>query len=125
MLVKVWAMTSCSSRLISRRFNQAALIAQALGRLAAKPTVLDGLQRVRRTTALEQLSAQQRAVALHGAIAIRPSRAATLSGQRVLLVDDVLTSGATARACTHALLAAGAASVSVLVAARVADPRRH
>ena len=54
---------------------------------------------------------------------MRPHRARRIAGQRVLLIDDVLTSGATANACAPALLAAGAAGVDVLVAARVPDPR--
>jgi predicted amidophosphoribosyltransferase len=54
---------------------------------------------------------------------VRPSRARRIVDRRVLLIDDVMTSGATANACTTALLAAGATSVDVLVAARVPDPR--
>ena len=54
----------------------------------------------------------------------RASRAGRISGRRVLLIDDVLTSGATANACAEALLAAGARSVDVLAAARVPDPRQ-
>jgi ComF family protein len=110
-------------RLIARRYNQAALIARAIGRLAGKPCLPDALQRTRSTTALAMLSAAERAAALQGAIAARALRASALAGRRVLLIDDVLTSGATARACTEALLGAGAAAVDVLVAARVADPR--
>jgi ComF family protein len=113
------------TRLISRRFNQAALIARHLARLAERPAMLDGLVRTRRTVALAELPAVERETMLLGAIAVRAERVAALRGRHVLLVDDVLTSGATARACTYALLDAGAAGVDILVAARVADPRRH
>jgi ComF family protein len=112
-------------RLIARRYNQAALLASALGRLAGRPVIADALERVRPTAPLAELSAAARAEELRDAIRVRPRRAAALAARRVLLVDDVLTSGATARACARALLAAGAEAVDVLVAARVPDPRRH
>jgi ComF family protein len=111
------------ARLLARRFNQAALLAQALGRLAGKPTLLDALRRTRRTAPLADLPAAERAREVADAFAVRARRMEALRGRRVLLVDDILTSGATARACAVALLAAGAAGVDVLVAARVADPR--
>lgn len=110
-------------RLLARRYNQAALLAQALARLSGVPSVPDLLARRRATAPLGQLGAAARAAALDGAIAVRPHRAARVAGRPVLLVDDVMTSGATAAACTAALLAAGAAEVDVLVAARVPDPR--
>jgi predicted amidophosphoribosyltransferase len=81
------------------------------------------LVRLRATLPLGELSASQRAAMVEGAFAIRRGAAARVAGQRVVLVDDVLTSGATSTGCTHALLAAGAARVDVLVAARVPDPR--
>jgi predicted amidophosphoribosyltransferase len=84
---------------------------------------LDALVRARRTRVLGTLSAADRAHELAGAFAIRPSRAGTVPGRRVLLIDDVLTSGATAAACAHVLLDAGARHVDVLVASRVPDPR--
>ena len=83
----------------------------------------DALARPRPTPPLEGKSAAERAALLAGAIAVRPRHAARLAGRRVLLVDDVLTSGATAEACADALLAAGAGAVDVLAAARVPDPR--
>ncbi len=112
-------------RLFRRRYNQAALLARAVARLGGKPAVLDALLRTRRTRPLADLSATARASEMDNAIAIRPSRREAIAGRRVLLVDDVMTSGATARACTEALLAGGAAAVDVLIAARVTDPRRH
>ncbi len=108
-------------RLLARRFNQSALLARALGRMAGVAVAADALRRVRATAPLGELSAGARARMLAGAIAVR--RPAAVAGRHVLLVDDVLTSGATARACTSALLAAGAAGVDVLVAARVRSPR--
>jgi len=58
-----------------------------------------------------------------GVFAVRPRRAERIAGRRVLLIDDVMTSGATASACALALKTAGAAGVDVLAAARVPDPR--
>jgi ComF family protein len=111
------------ARLFRRRYNQAALLAQALGRLSRVPAAVDALVRVRATEALGEKSASERAAAVRDAFAVRRSRAAAVTGRRVLLIDDVMTSGATANACAIALLDAGAACVDVLVAARVPDPR--
>jgi ComF family protein len=103
-------------RLLHRRYNQAALLAGALARQARLAHQPDALRRVRATQALGEMAAAERRAALAGAIAVR--RPAAVAGRRVLLVDDVLTTGATARACTLALLAAGATGVDVLVVAR-------
>lgn len=110
-------------RLLARRHNQAALLAVALGRLSDRPVLPRALERRRATTALGELGAVERRVALEGAFAVPSAMAPRLAGRRLVLVDDVLTSGATADACARALLAAGAARVSVLAAARVPDPR--
>jgi ComF family protein len=110
-------------RLFSRRYNQAALLAKALGRLAGRPCVVDALRRIRATASLGDKSAAERAAEVTDAFVVRPSRARSLRDRRVLLIDDVMTSGATGNACARALLAAGATSVDVLVAARVPDPR--
>lgn len=108
-------------RLLRRRYNQAALLARAVGRLAGRPVLPDALRRHRATPTLGDRPAAERAAAVSDAIVVRPARLAAVAGRRVLLVDDVLTTGATAGACARALLAAGAASVDVLVAARVPD----
>jgi len=110
-------------RLFLRRYNQAVLLARGLARAARKPMLPDALVRARATASLGAKSAVERAVEIAGAFAVRPSRIPRVAGRRVLLIDDVMTSGATANACTVALLGAGAAAVDVLVAARVPDPR--
>jgi predicted amidophosphoribosyltransferase len=110
-------------RLFQRKYNQAAVLAQAVGRLTDRPVILDALIRIRRTAPLEEKSPEQRAHEVAGSFAVRPSRVAQIMGRTVLLVDDVMTSGATANACAGTLLAAGAFAVDVLVAARVPDPR--
>jgi len=110
-------------RLFRRRYNQAALLAKAVGRIAGVPALLDALVRHRATESLGEMSAAERAAEVAGVFAVRPTRLAKIAGKRVLLIDDVMTSGATANACAETLLAAGSASVDVLVAARVPDPR--
>jgi ComF family protein len=110
-------------RLFARRYNQAALLARALARRSGRPAVPDALVRRRATAALGQMSAAERAAEVADAFAVRACREPRVRGRRVLLIDDVLTSGATANACTRALRAAGATAVDVLAAARVPDPR--
>jgi ComF family protein len=110
-------------RLLRRGFNQSALLAQALGRTSFVPTVLDAVRRIRRTPALGPLAAADRRRALEGAFVIPARRLAQIRGRHILLIDDVMTSGATAASCTRSLLDAGARHVDVLVASRVADPR--
>jgi ComF family protein len=110
-------------RLLGRRYDQAALLARALGGIAGLPVAPDLLRRRRRTPPLADKGAAERAATVEGAFALTPRGAARVAGRRVLLVDDVMTSGATADACARALLDAGAAAVEVLAAARVPDPR--
>lgn len=107
-------------RLFTRRYNQAALLAQAIGRLCGRPVLVDALVRLRHTATLVGQSPTERQKVVAGAIGIRPSRTAALRGLRIVLVDDVLTTGATAGACAGALLAAGVGTVDVLAAARAA-----
>lgn len=110
-------------RLLSRGYNQAGLLAARLSRLGGVPWAPDLLRRARATTALARHGAAERAALLEGAFRLAPGGAARVAGRRLLLVDDVLTSGATASACAAVLMAAGAARVEVLAAARVPDPR--
>lgn len=110
-------------RVIGRRYDQAALLAVELGALSGRKVVPDLLRRARRTPPLGGRGAAERAATVAGAFAVHPARIGALLGRRVLLVDDVLTSGATANACAEALLAAGVGAVDVLAAARVPDPR--
>ena len=108
-------------RLWRRGYNQSALLARELTRMAGGRLLVDGLERVRPTPSLGGLGRQERARVLHGAIRTRYSRAQQIAGNRILLVDDVLTSGATANACTHALLESGAHAVRIACFARVAS----
>ncbi|MBI5938879.1 MAG: ComF family protein [Caulobacterales bacterium] len=106
-------------RLLSRRYNQAAEMARPLGALAGVPVAPDALARVRRTETQGGKSAVGRRRNMAGAFAVPAGRVAQVRGRRVLLVDDVLTTGATAHACARALKAAGAAAVDLAVIAKV------
>jgi ComF family protein len=110
-------------RLYERKYNQAAVLARALGRKTGRLVLPDALVRSRMTASLDHKTAEERAMEVEGAFAVRRSRQTCITGRTVLLIDDVMTSGATANACAEALLAAGARAVDVLVAARVPDPR--
>lgn len=109
------------SRLFARRYNQAALLAHHLARGAGKRHLPGLLRRHRATPPLGQQGAQSRAATVADAFLI--DQRAAIAGRQVLLIDDVLTSGATAAACATLLLSHGAARVDVLAAARVPDPR--
>ena len=112
-------------RLFRRRYNQAALLAKAVGRIAGRPCLPDALRAPAcHGLARREIGRRTARRRWREAFAVRRSRQReTCAGKRVLLIDDVMTSGATANACAAALLAAGATSVDVLVAARVPDPR--
>lgn len=105
-------------RLWSRGYNQAALLARAVTRGLPAELAIDLLQRRRATPLLRGLNPGQRARAVAGAFAINPARKPVLQGRRVVLVDDVFTTGATLRACARVLKREGAADVAVLCWAR-------
>jgi ComF family protein len=106
-------------RLWARRFNQAAALAGAISDISGVPVLHDVLKRVRATPQQVGLSKAERADNVQGAFRVPAEGKAAVAGRRVILIDDVLTSGATVDTCARALLRAGAAHVDVLVFARV------
>lgn len=108
-------------RLLARRYNQAAEIARPLARRAGKAYAPGAIRRRRDTATQGGKSGRGRRVNVRGAFEVPPGQARRLEGRRVLLIDDVLTTGATAEACAKVLLAAGASAVDVAVVARVRE----
>lgn len=107
------------SRLIKRRYNQAAALAVDLGRHLGRPVIVDALTRTKATKPLDGVGRTARFAALTGTIVAHPKRGLLLAGKSVLIVDDVMTSGATLAAATEAAREAGAANVSIVTLARV------
>ncbi|MDR2099004.1 MAG: ComF family protein [Rickettsiales bacterium] len=103
-------------RMMKRKYNQAAEIARRLGSITGKPVMYDALARTKRTPSQGRMSAIDRKRNVRGAFAIVNPDA--LKGMKILLVDDVLTSGATANECAKTLKGAGAKKVFVLTFAR-------
>lgn len=106
-------------RLWRRRFNQSALLARAIGRIAGKPCELHALVRVKATRPQVGLTRAQRAVNLQGAFRVADRARSRIAGRRLLLIDDVSTTGATGNAAARVLLRAGAAGVDLLTFATV------
>ena len=110
------------TRLAWRRYNQAAILANAMSRLARRRCIPDLLQRTRRTPQQGEMGPAERRRNVRRAFAVAPRHADEIAGKRVVLVDDVLTTGATAEECAQALLAKGAAAIDLLTLARVVRP---
>lgn len=106
------------SRLQSRGFNQAVLLGEMFSSRLSIPIMVDGLARIRETEPQIKLSAEERSNNVKGAFAVK--RGGELSGKRVLLLDDVMTTGSTVNECAKVLKKAGAASVVVITVARTA-----
>jgi ComF family protein len=109
------------SRLWSRRFNQSALLARAVGRLTGVPVECFLLGRVRRTPSQIGHTAAQRRRNVAGAFRVTAARE-PIRGGRIVVVDDAITAGATADACARTLKRTGAARVDVLALARAVEP---
>ncbi len=106
-------------RQFSRRYNQAGELARALGRVANLPLDTDMIERHRPTRQQVGLTARQRAGNVDGAFRLRPGAERRLAGRRVVLVDDVLTTGATVEAIARMLRRKGAGAIDVMTFARV------
>jgi ComF family protein len=107
-------------RLMERGFNQALLLARAL---APEKTRADLLLRIRDTQAQSELQRAARLRNVQGAFAVEPVLAASLQGRRIVLLDDVMTSGASLHAAAQALRQAGVAHITALVVARTDAPQ--
>ena len=103
----------------ARRFNQAALFSEVIAKTTGASVAHTALKRVKATPQQVGLSQSERALNVQGAFRVLPSETPDVAGRRLLLVDDVLTTGSTLDACARTLLRAGAARVDVLVFARV------
>ena len=108
----------------SRRYNQSGALARVIGQQSGVKVAAEALRRVRATEQQIGLSRAQRAENVQGAFKVATDRMADIQGRHVVLIDDVLTSGATSDACARALLRAKAAQVDVLVFARVVDTHK-
>src|SRR5690606_8269262 len=105
-------------RLVWRKFNQSAELARALGALSTKPVLIDGVRRTKRTRRQVGLGPRAREDNVRGAFSITQEGREALIGRRVVLVDDVYTTGATVSAIARTLKRAGVADVTVLTFAR-------
>ena len=108
-------------RLWTRRFNQSAALAEHISRASGVAVAHAALTRVKATAQQVGLSRRERATNVAGAFKVPAGARPEVAGRRLILIDDVLTSGSTSDACARALLRAGAAQVDVLVFARVVD----
>jgi ComF family protein len=109
------------TRLWQRRFNQSSALARAISKLSGVPAADHLLTRARATPPQFGLARKERARNVQGAFEVPKASRVEVKGRKLVLVDDILTTGATVDACTKALVRAGASRVDVLVLARVVD----
>lgn len=107
-------------RIFQRRYNQAALLTRALSKLTGKICALDGLIRHRATASQGAMNREQRLKNVTGAFRVDARWQDQIKDKTVILIDDVMTTGATAAVCSRTLLQAGAGQVKVLTLMRVA-----
>ena len=107
-----------------RDYNQSGALARVVERQCGVKLKGELLRRVRATAQQVELSRSQRTNNEQGAFGVSADQRSEIQGRRLVLIDDVLTSGATVEGCARALLRAGAANVDVLIFARVAEPGR-
>ena len=110
-------------RLVQRGFNQAGWLAEAIGDYMSMPVAHSLLRRVKATPSQGRYSARQRKANVAGAFALTPAGRQRLRGKRVVLIDDVYTTGATLNACARALRQAKPANIDVVTLARVVAPK--
>lgn len=110
------------TRLFMRRYNQAALLALAIGRLTGVKVAPDLLVRRKRTPSLAHSGASARAKTVSGAFIVPPRRCPQAEDRRIVIIDDVFTTGSTVGACARALARSGARAIDVLTLARVVRP---
>ena len=101
-------------RLLHRRFNQSAILATEVSRITGLATALQGLDRVKATSSQVGMTRAERRINVAGAFKVSTAQRARIEGARVLLIDDVITTGATVNAAARALKKAGATHVDVL-----------
>jgi len=112
-------------RLLQRRYNQSALLAQGISRMSGVPASMIALKRTKRTKAQVGLLQEDRESNVAGAFCVPAQRKSAISGKNVLLIDDVITTGATANACAAALKAGGAHRIDVLAIALVSPGMQY
>jgi len=117
------AVPMTSKKKSARGYDQAALLAKGLSRRIGVPYLPKALSRVRETEVMSSLSAEERRQNLKGVFSVRYDMIDHIAKRRILLVDDVYTTGSSVSACSEALINAGAAAVDVIVFAIGADSK--